>query len=67
MSGEMKLYVVCGPPAGGKTRYGRDLAVRVGAVELGVAVQRVEREHRVGRSGGGAHLKIPPVCGYGLV
>ena len=34
MSGEMKLYVVCGPPAGGKTRYGRDLAVRVGAVFL---------------------------------
>ena len=30
----MKLYVVCGPPAGGKTRYGRDLAVRVGAVFL---------------------------------
>ena len=34
MSGEMKLYVVCGPPAGGKTRYGRDLAVRAGAVFL---------------------------------
>ncbi len=30
----MKLYVVCGPPAGGKTSYGRDLAVRVGAVFL---------------------------------
>ena len=34
MSAEMKLYVVCGPPAGGKTCYGRQLAARLGAVLL---------------------------------
>ena len=33
-SNEMKLYVVCGPPAGGKTHHGRQLAARVGAVLL---------------------------------
>ena len=32
MSGTTRLYVVCGPPAGGKTRYGEKLALRVGAM-----------------------------------
>ena len=30
----MKLYVVCGPSAGGKTHHGRQLAARVGGVLL---------------------------------
>ncbi|HCQ32296.1 MAG TPA: hypothetical protein DIV54_02275 [Verrucomicrobiales bacterium] len=32
MAGTTRLYVVCGPPAGGKTRYGEKLALRVGAM-----------------------------------
>ena len=32
MTEAIKLYVVCGPPAGGKTRYGKELASRLGAV-----------------------------------
>ena len=32
MTKAIKLYVVCGPPAGGKTRYGKELASRLGAV-----------------------------------
>ena len=31
---EAKLHVVCGPPAGGKTVYGRELATRLRAVFL---------------------------------